>query len=94
MLNKRINKEQNSEQSDSFESIKEKFAAQKENVVNTEVNKEDRVVRLVAKMDQFCGCGGKDDVEVNRTVPWDSPLQDGDHVEGLDESDEILGYVN
>lgn len=94
MLNKQKNKEQSSsEQSGSSESLREKFNSQKEKVIDTQINKEDRVVRLFAKMDQLCGCGGKEDVEVNRTVPWDSPLQDGDHVEGLDETDEILGYV-
>lgn len=94
MQSKRVNKGQNSEEeSSSLDKLRESLSKQKEEVINTEVSKEDRVVRLVAKMDQFCGCGGKEDVEVDRTVPWDSPLQDGDHVEGLDESDEIIGYV-
>lgn len=87
-------KEQGSNQEESaLDKLKSKFTQEKSQVIDTEVSKEDRQVRLIVSMDQFCGCGGKDDVEVMRTVPWDSPLNDGDSVEGFDDSDEIQQYV-
>ena len=87
-------KDQGSEQKeDSLESLKDKFAQEREKVIDTEVSKEDRLVKLVVSMDQICGCGGKDDVNVIRTVPWDSELKDGDKVDGFDDSDEVQDYV-
>jgi len=87
-LQKRKGQESDQEQS-GLESLKEKFSKEKAKVIDTEISQEDRQVRLTVTMDQFCGCGGKEDVEVTRTVPWDSPLNDGDKVEGFHDSDEI-----
>jgi predicted PolB exonuclease-like 3'-5' exonuclease len=87
-------KDQESEQNNSeLDNIRDKFSKQKDQIIDIEVSKEDRQVKLIVNMDQFCGCGGKDNVNVIRTVPWNSPLQDGDTVEGLDDSDEIGNYI-
>lgn len=92
MLQKRKGSSSGQEES-SLDSLKEKFAQEKDQVIDTAPSQEDRQVKLIVTMDQFCGCGGKEDVNVTRTVPWDSPLQDGDSVEGFDDSDEIGDYV-
>lgn len=75
-------KEQSSEES----SVKEKFEQEKANKIETAVHPRYRKVRLTHY--QECGCGG-DDIEIDREVPWDSPLQDGDRVTDLEESDEL-----
>lgn len=92
MLQKR-SEEQSGQESSGLDSIKDKLSKIQEKVIDTEISKEDRIVNITVTMDQICGCGGKDDVYVKRTVPYDSELQDGDKVEGFDETDEIIGYV-
>lgn len=96
MLQKHKNASSEQDQSN-LESLKEKFAQEKAQTIDTEIVLEDRQVRLIVTQmeEQSCGCGGVEEhkIEVLRTVPGDSPLQDGDTVSEYDESDEIQGYV-
>ena len=64
----------------STSNFKEKFEA----IASTPAT---RQVKLWAK--SCCGCGCSD-VEIMRTVPYDSPLQNGDHVKSFEDSDEVL----
>ena len=59
-----------------------------ENILKTPTKEETRTVRLVGKTG--CGCGGAT-TDVERIVPFDSPLQDGDYI-GWDvlDTDKIL----
>lgn len=61
-------------------SIKERF----EQISSQPVTRE---VKLRYK--SCCGCGCSD-VEVMRTVPFDSPLQNGDRIDELGPNDEML----
>jgi len=92
MLQKR-SEEQSGQENSGLESVKDKLSKIQEKVIDTKISQEDRVVSIIVSMDQMCGCGGKEDVYVKRTVPFDSELQDGDKVEGFDDTDEIQGYV-
>lgn len=64
----------------SFGNLKEKF----ENISSRPVTRD---VRLIYS--SCCGCGCSD-MDISRTVPYDSPLKDGDRAAQLNDSDVIL----
>jgi hypothetical protein len=64
----------------SMTSMKEKFEA----ISSTPVTRE-----VILKYKSCCGCGCSD-VDVQRTVPYDSPLQSGDRIDNVERNDKML----
>jgi hypothetical protein len=77
-MQKQVNREETTMSSST--SFKEKFEA----ISSTPAT---RTVRLLAK--SCCGCGCSD-VNIERTVPYDSPLQNGDRVSEIERSDNVI----
>ncbi len=57
------------------------------NAATTDANPQTRIVRLV--VGEECGCGGVD-IDIDREVPYDSPLQNGDRVAEFEDADNII----
>jgi hypothetical protein len=68
----------------SSESTTSNFKERFETIASTPAT---RNVKLWAQ--SCCGCGCSD-VQIMRTVPYDSHLQDGDRVGSFEDSDEVL----
>ncbi len=64
------------------QAIKEAFEAEKENKI--EITR-----KVILVYSSCCGCGCSD-VDVARTVPFDSPLKSGDRIFDTIKGDEIL----
>ena len=75
-----IQKGSSSSSSTSNAYIKQKF----EEIQTTPVTRE-----VTLKYKACCGCGCSD-VDVQRTVPYDSPLQNGDRISDLGPNDKML----
>ena len=75
-----IQKGSSSSSSTSNASIKQKF----EEIQTTPVTRE-----VTLKYKSCCGCGCSD-VSVQRTVPYDSPLQNGDRISELGPNDKMI----
>lgn len=79
---------------ESYNSVQE--SKEKEEVVEQAVEEwvyqeePTRKVKLRVAQISTCGCGGATYIDVERPVPIDSPLQDGDEVSEFDDLDEIL----
>lgn len=73
-----------SEKQETQSTLAEEFKAEKEREVSRPTT---RRVRL--KASSCCGCGCHD-VDIMREVPFDSPLNDGDHVTRIEDDDEII----
>jgi len=65
---------------DSMTSMKEKFEA----ISSTPATRD-----VILKYQSCCGCGCSD-VDVKRTVPYNSDLQSGDRINDLGPNDEML----
>lgn len=59
---------------------------EKLNTVEVKETKKTRIVYL--KYKSCCGCGCND-MNVRRTVPFDSPLKDGDRIKEIQKGDEF-----
>ena len=81
----------NKEQEEKSNDLKDKLAdlnKSTEQILNTSTEiPQTRIVRLV--VGEECGCGGVD-IDIDREVPYDSPLQDGDRVVEFDDADIII----
>ena len=75
-----IEKKSSSSSSKSNTAIKQKF----EEIQTTPVTRE-----VTLKYRSCCGCGCSD-VSVQRTVPYDSPLQNGDRISELGPNDKMI----
>jgi hypothetical protein len=84
------------QQKDNLAGLRESFSREKEQPAVKEKSADEilaafrpatRKVRLFVY--EGCGCGGND-VEIEREVPYDSDLKDGDRVEGYEDTDEII----
>lgn len=81
MEQKKITPEFGKEKSNKLDALKKEFEQEKQRSLPTT-----RIVNLKLKLS--CGCGsGYGDIQ--REVPYDSELQDGDIVENLGENDTI-----
>lgn len=72
-----VKKKEEEQKKDSLSKVREQFNKIKDQATH-------RVVTLIT--DSCCGCGCYD-IEIKRTVPFDSPLKDGDRVTHMEDGD-------
>lgn len=79
-----LQKKREEKKGTSLEDLRSNFEKEKAKTVN---KPKDRKVTLIYK--SCCGCGCSD-VRLERVVPYDSPLKNGDRVKTYENSDKVI----